>query len=408
MNTTKKKITLVCQYTSLPGEGILTKLFYVGKYLSQQGYSVELIKSDQHAYFDTSRTNYNIHDIELSVKTIKTITYKKRGKNLLRIFSWIIFEIKVFLYLLFKSKSNFYLASSPSILTLLTVGIIAKIKKAKYIIDIRDIWPLTLIEEGGISSDNIFIQFMQWINKKSAINCDLLISSVPKISEYYKKKFKMDVNFQFLPICIDEENVNKKLNLNFSQINNTLLNIGYVGSIGRANNLDVFFEVAEKLSQNENVKFTIVGDGEFLPYYKEKYSHLPNLHFLGRVARSKINDFYASFDVAYISCSSSEIWRYGQSLNKLLSYMENAKPIIWAYPDHGYRSMVNESGCGFIIKNNSPTALEDCIKTCLELGNIELNKMGIRGQEWVFENRRYKTWVIHLDEKLQHIDKFCE
>lgn len=53
-------------------------------------------------------------------------------------------------------------------------------------------------------------------------------------------------------------------------------------------------------------------------------------------------------DVLYLSTFNSKVWNYGQSLNKLIDYMVAARPIIASYS--GYRSMVDESGAGFLFQ----------------------------------------------------------
>ena len=66
-------------------------------------------------------------------------------------------------------------------------------------------------------------------------------------------------------------------------------------------------------------------------------------------------------DLLYFSTHNSKIWKYGQSLNKLIDYMLSGTPIIGSYD--GYETMINESNCGeFIMPNDSDELLRKIYK----------------------------------------------
>ena len=55
--------------------------------------------------------------------------------------------------------------------------------------------------------------------------------------------------------------------------------------------------------------------------------------------------------MSYSFALPSEIWNYGWTPNKLIDYMISERPIIAAYD--GYRSMINEAECGFLLKQDA-------------------------------------------------------
>ena len=90
---------------------------------------------------------------------------------------------------------------------------------------------------------------------------------------------------------------------------------------------------------------------------EERYSNLHNVTFAPRVEKEMVPSILERCDLTYFTTVDSKVWRYGQSLNKIIDYMHNGKPIVAEYS--GYPSMINESKCGVFIKNEDIDCLED-------------------------------------------------
>ena len=95
-----------------------------------------------------------------------------------RILSWIDFEIK--LWLMPKNilpKPDIVIVSSLSLFTILNGYCLKKRFGCKLVFEIRDIWPLTIIEEGGFSHGTLLSCFLRgW---KSLVIEMPMSSSVP-------------------------------------------------------------------------------------------------------------------------------------------------------------------------------------------------------------------------------------
>jgi glycosyltransferase involved in cell wall biosynthesis len=93
--------------------------------------------------------------------------------------------------------------------------------------------------------------------------------------------------------------------------------------------------------------------------------------------------------VLYFAARRSEVWRYGQSLNKLIDYMLAGKPIVCSYS--GYMSMINEAQCGIVVPAEDVVALRSEILRIVDLGSQARREMGERARQWVIANRSYAT-----------------
>ena len=98
------------------------------------------------------------------------------------------------------------------------------------------------------------------------------------------------------------------------------------------------------MMEESNIHFLVVGDGNLRENFQQKYAHLCNLTFAPRVPKEMVQPVLARCDLLYFSVHASKVWKYGQSLNKVIDYMMAGKPIVASYT--GYPSMINEAACG--------------------------------------------------------------
>lgn len=250
------------------------------------------------------------------------------------------------------------------------------------------------------------MKIMHWLQNLGYRNSNLVISSIPNLGLHIKEEIGENGNFHCLPMGYDVEDDLPQLKQIIEDVEVKLpddkLIIGYVGSIGPTNNLDTFIEYI-KQSSFKPIHFLIVGDGSCFDAYKSALMDNENVTFTGRVPKSMARAYIQVCDVMYFSTHESSIWKYGQSLNKLLDYMLLGKSVVAAYPEFGFRSMINEAECGFFIKSN---CLDSHIKVFDKLLTKEksyLEDMGESGREWVLTHRDYRCLVEKFNEVLKSV-----
>ena len=341
---------------------------------------------------------------------LKTYSYKK-AKSIARIFSWIDYEMKVFKY--YRSQIPDYdiiYASSPSFLTLITGFILSKLYRKKFVIEVRDIWPLTLIEEGNFSKFNPLIIFMGMVETFLYMNSDLIVGTMPGIKEYIQNKkiikfFNLCLNVETLPFGVNEDirNATERRSLTNLEYHckGSKLKIMYSGSIGISNALDNFFDLVRNFRDDESIQFFILGDGPLLKKYIAKTSEYKNIIFLGKVPAVEVNSIIVQSDILYLACKPLSLWEYGQSLNKLVDYMYSGKVILFEFT--GLLSMINDAKCGFVISHNDPEYIKDTVNYIRKLNVGERDLIGNRGRQWILKNRSYQNLANELHKILNKL-----
>jgi glycosyltransferase involved in cell wall biosynthesis len=388
-------IWFISKYASLPLYAKApSRLYYLAKEVKKLGNYCLLITSDANHFNSYPNTNklYNYEcQNEVDIIWVKTKKYKKTA-SIDRVLSWLDFELKLFRMPLKKlNKPDVLVVSSLSIFTII-YGYFLKIKYNSFLIfEIRDIWPLTLVEEGGFSKWHPLTLLMGCVEKFGYRNADLIVGTMPNLQihvnkriNYYKPVFCSPLGFDPNSYIQAELFPNNPFNY---LVNNDKLIIGYAGSLGIANGLDIFFETIKLMESNTNIHFIIVGSGDLENKFRNETSSLKNLTFLSRIEHNQVNNFLQICDILFVSTKQSLVWNYGQSMNKIVEYMLAAKPIIAIYD--GFPSMINDANCGVFISKRDAERLKIEFLKFATLTKQDLHKIGENGRKWIIENRTY-------------------
>jgi glycosyltransferase involved in cell wall biosynthesis len=390
----KRNIWYISKYATPLKYGFGSRHFYLAHEFNRLGNNTVVISSDSNhlAQFPDFKSVYTQEIID-GVETwwIRTVKYKGSA-SMKRILSWVDFEMKFWLMpKRMISRPDIVIVSSLSLLTILNGYRLKKRFGCKLIFEIRDIWPLTIIEEGGFNKWNPFVMFLAWVEKFGYQNSDIIVGTMPNLSEHVKTVAGKGMNCYCIPLGCDPGLYNSPelLPEGYEEryIPKNKFIIGYAGSIGRTNALDTLIKCASEMKGNHHIHFLLLGDGDLLNEYKTRVADLKNITFAPKVNKSQVQMVLRHCQVLYFSVEDSKVWRYGLSLNKLVDYMIAGKPIIASYS--GYPSMVNEAQCGIFVPAKDIQALATAIREYEQLPRDQLESIGRKGKEWLLENR---TW----------------
>ncbi len=327
----------------------------------------------------------------LTLCWLRTMKYQV-AKSARRILSWIDFEWRL-LRLPKKAlpRPEVVVVSSLSLLTVLNGFLLRWRFKCRLVLEIRDIWPLTITEEGGFSARNplvLGLGLIEWMGYRFA---DAVVGTMPNLQEHVAQVLGRPRQTYCIPMGVDEDALQAAESVPEDYVQAHLPKdkflIAHAGTIGITNALDTFLECAQALQSDRRLHFLVVGDGDLRLFYQKKYAHLRNLSFAPRVKKSMVQSVLSRCDLLYFSVHPSKVWRYGQSLNKVIDYMLAGKPVLASYT--GYPSMINEAECGSYVPAGSVDELQREILRYANMDPQERARMGERGRQWVLANRRY-------------------
>jgi len=402
-----KTIWIVNQYASTPEAGMGGRHYYLAKNLVRMGYKVYLVAS---AYTHLLREP-KVFSEPFMIEKVEGINFVwvnmpiyKDAHDKKRVLGWFIFAWRLLdLPKVIKDKPDAILGSSPSLVVSLATNRLAKKYNARLGFEVRDIWPLTLVELGGYSKKNLFIRLLQWIEDKAYMDADIVFSNLPNAVEHMVMRGMEREKFRWIPNGFDIDEVSQKEPLEesiISKIPKDKFVVGYTGTFGVANALCYFIEAAKMMQEQDvDVVFVLVGRGKEEKALKEMAKGLINVIFIEPIGKKQVQSMLGLFDVCYIGLTKDPLFKFGVSPNKLFDYFYSAKPILYAIDSADYKP-VYSTNSGIEIESENPNAIVDGILKLKSMSDEERTELGKNGNKYALKHHDYSKLAVKLADEI--------
>ncbi|MGD0711201.1 MAG: glycosyltransferase family 4 protein, partial [Bacteroidales bacterium] len=160
-------------------------------------------------------------------------------------------------------KFDYLLCESPPLFLGISAYLLKKLKRAKLIINVSDLWPESA-EKLGLVTNKFFLKIStkleEFLYRKSFMISGQTQGIVKKISARFPSKkvywLKNGVDISFYDV--QKVHNDWRREKNFSKDDFIFL---YAGIIGYAQGLEVILKAADKLKEQNNIKFVLLGSG---------------------------------------------------------------------------------------------------------------------------------------------------
>ena len=389
-----KSFLIINHYAGAPKYGPAYRHYDISKELIEKGHKVCIVaSSSSHLRSSPDCKKENIDGIDF----IWVKCPKYSGYGFKRFLNMFLFSFNLFFYQKhFPFRPDFVIVSSPSPFPIIN-GIYLKIRyKAKFIYEIRDVWPKSIIELKGISKNNIFIIFLNILDYLGLKYSDFILSPLNNIELYLKEKKIQNKESIFLPNGISNIRPHKIIS---RTKNEKRFIVGYGGNLSDNNSIMNLIDSAIILKGNNEIIFKIIGFGELENEIKDiiKHQKLKNIELYGRLSKDELFDELSICDTVYKGNPTKDIYKYGISSIKLVEYMILKKPILDA--SNGDKLVFNAKS-GISIKNEDSEELAKSILKMSEMDKCTLYEMGENGYNYVCENYMYNITVSNMLGKI--------
>jgi len=395
------KILLVNHYAGSPKHGMEYRPYHLARQWVQQGHQLTIVA----ASFSHLRTVAPPASGRVTEEWIDGIRYlwlktpEYHGNGVRRAVNMFAFAWHLQRHggrLARECSPEIVIASSPHPLIIYSCVRIARKAAAQLVFEVRDLWPLTLVEVGGMSPWHPFVALLQGAENYAYRHADRVVSVLPKADEHMRRHGMAAGKFVYLPNGIDAaqwEADASPLPAEHAQVLSRLkeegcLLVGYAGGHGISNALDALLEAA-RLVDDRRLRFVLVGQGPEKDRLRGKAEQAGagQVLFLPPVPKASIPALLAEMDVLYLGWNRNPLYRFGISPNKLFDYMMAGKPVVHAV--EAGNDLVAESGCGISCAPDDPAAIAAAIRDLLERPRVEVEAMGRRGRAYVVRCHDY-------------------
>ncbi len=393
-----KTVWIINQYAGSPHIGMNFRSYYLAKELQHQDHHVTVFSgSFSHLFANPPKVAKTF--TKERIDTIDYIWVKlpryRASKSAKRLLSMLLFALKLFFFNPYSlKKPDVIIISSLSLFPVLNAYLWSKLFKAKLIVEVRDIWPLSLVELGNISASHPLVILLSWLERFAYRHADYVVSLLPKAKEHMVAQGLNPEKFIYIPNGIDLEELQHPQPLPpsvVSELPRDKFIVGYAGTLGIANALDYFLEAALLLKEVPAIHFVLVGNGsekEALINFAQT-KQLYNVTFIEAIAKTQIPSMLQYFDVCYIGWHRYPLYRFGISANKLFDYMYAQKPILHSV--EAGNDPIADAACGISVAPENPQAIADAVMTLYAMNEQERRLLGERARTYVVEHHSYRA-----------------
>lgn len=406
------KIWILNHHAITPDAPGGTRHFDFAKELIKNGYEVVIFASSfSHRIRVDNKLNRREKYIKENVRGVdfywvKTSHYHG-GNDWRRIVNMLsYFHNVILLGMRLKEKPDIIMASSPHLFTGLAGCILAKIRGVRFIFEIRDLWPQTLVEIGGYSNSSTVVKLLRILEKFLYHKAEKIIVLMPRAADYITNLGILGNKIVWIPNGISPDRFaasGKQLSEELVKMienlrKNKKIIVGYTGAHGLANTLDTLIIAVQLLQKRKfnMVHFILVGEGPEKKNLIEKARAfgLSDITFCEAIPKDSMPALLNSIDIAVLPRKKSGLGKFGISTNKLFDYMASAKPIVWS--TNSINNPVADANCGLTVEPGDPEALANAIIKMCSFSAGERREMGMRGYDYVMKYHSVPVLVNKL------------
>ncbi|WP_426145346.1 glycosyltransferase family 4 protein [Polaromonas sp. DSR2-3-2] len=304
-------------------------------------------------------------------------------------------------------KPDVVIASSTYPMDIWPARRIAKLANAKLVYEVHDLWPLSPMELGRMSKWHPFIMWVQMAEDYAYRHADKVVSILPKAKEYMCSRGMAPQKFVYVPNGVDEEEWAQSADLP-QEVKESLDAlrakglplVGYAGTHGLSNALDVLLDAASRLKGKAEVVMVGMGPDREALLARVASEGLTNVTMLPAIPKQSIPRFLDDVDIAYIGWHPNPLYRFGISPNKLMDYMMAGKPVVHSVS--AGNDPVTEAGCGITVPPGDIVAVVDAVLELAAMSQSARNCMGQAGKTAILQNQTYKVLAkrfLNSDER---------
>jgi len=352
----KKKILMISQYFSPDITAAAYRMESIYQILKYK-YNVTVLTTTPHkSAREINEVDNNIHRVNIKSKknSLQYIEFLIKGRKIIK-------KLK-------KEHVDFVFVSSPPIFVFYLSKYLDN--NVKMITDIRDLWPDSIVEAGKIKKTSPIYKMLSNYERKIYEKSYYITC----VSRYMKKEiFNRSGK---LPVVVYNGFYEKDF-FTYEKKHPSIwdgerkLKICYFGNVGFAQFLEPLLEISDDREMKNKVDISIIGNGNLLNTYKNKYS---NVNYIEPLDRYELLEYvFNNYDVLFLNLKESEVFEKTIP-SKLFDYLLLKKPIISGIKGEG-KEILNSFGNAIHFESNSTESLKEAINEVMGNYDFYLNNI---------------------------------
>jgi glycosyltransferase involved in cell wall biosynthesis len=363
-----------------------TRHYEFARLLASRGHQVTVIASPV-SYITGALTSTPLPVGEgKGVRVIRARVYSAHHKSFFhRIIAFFSFMISSFWIGLGVKNVDLVWGTSPPIFQGVTAWLLARLKRAKFLFEVRDLWPQFAVAV-GVLKNPILIWMSEWLERFLYRRADRVMVNSPGFIAHVTSRGAKRA--ELIPNGADPSMFNPSNDGDdFRRVNHLEDKFValYAGAHGMSNDLNVVLDAAKLLMDEKKIQIVLLGDGKEKPMLQARAAQmgLSNVSFVASVPKSEMPNALAAADACIAILKPLEEYKTTYP-NKVFDYMAAGRPVALAI-DGVIREVVEAAQCGYFAEPGNASALANVIRNLVS-DKKKAREMGLNGRKYLEEN----------------------
>jgi colanic acid biosynthesis glycosyl transferase WcaI len=339
------------------------------------------------------------HDIPVWHTTIGPRRERGRGRMLIYLIHNL---VSLLLGLFVVGRQDVILVVSPPLTSGVIGWMLARVKRARVIYNVQELYPETYITMGAMREDSTTARILFRIERFVYRRVDALTPIGQVFADAIQKDGIPPEKIHVIPNYVDTDFLRPvpkdnplaaKLGLTEKFV------VLYAGNIGLSQSFDTLLEAADRLRDEPEIVVLIVGDGVRRDDVARRAEALPNVRMLEYQPRSSVPDIYGTADLGLVPLMAGT----GRTTlpSKLYTIMATSTAALVAVdPDSDITAQVKEAECGYAVPPDDTDALVAAIRQAFA-NRDEVTRFGDNGRAYALERFSRQHVVEQYDAVLR-------
>ncbi len=406
------RILLVNHYAGSPAHGMEFRPYYLAREWVRAGHEVTIVAA---SYSHVRAVQPQMQGVPreeiidgIRYRWLPTPQYAGNGVGRLRNIMSFLRQLRADAWRLTREfRPDAVIASSTYPMDVWVAKKLAKLAKAKLVYEVHDLWPLSLIELSGMSPRHPFVLMCGKAEADAYRDADVVVSMLPCVQEHMASRGLDLRRLRIVPNGFAPEEwqgesaplgATLAAHLDAERAAGRVI-VGYAGSMGLPNALDVLLDAAARL-RDQPISFVLVGSGHEATRLAERVQTegLTNVRFFAPIPKAQIPTLLGHFDIAYIGWQRTPIYRFGIAPNKLIDYLMAGRAVLHSV--EAGNDPVAEAGAGLTVPPEGAESVAQGLLKLAALSPAEREAMGQRGRAFAMANHAFPVLAARFIEAL--------
>jgi glycosyltransferase involved in cell wall biosynthesis len=287
----------------------------------------------------------------------------------------------------FLPKADVVLTTSPQFFNGLAGFPVSRMKRAPWILEIRDLWPESVVAVGGMKRGRL-IKFLESLEMFAYRKADAIVPVTDSFERYMVGKGIAPAKIHVIKNGVDASVYQPHIGINPLRAELGLdgkFVAAYFGTHGMAHKLETLLEAAALLRSHPDIVFLLVGDGaerRRLLRLRDAQD-LPNVMMLDQQPKAKMPLLWDLAAVSIVHLKKSPVFTTVIP-SKIFESMAMEKPILIGVEGES-AEIIAKAGAGICVEPENARQLADAV-LILARDPERLRSMGAMGRKFVMEH----------------------